>query len=151
MGLMNAEKMLRRDAHLLRHPPAILRDIGGIVARADAAIQACVNAVGHTAVAGEESGTQAGNGREQRRCQLHGSSAPAACFSSANPASVVRLGSEIASTLNIDPMPPRPPPISRFSAPDMSSETSWLALPSRLTARVSSPNRLRKSPCSTAP
>ena len=34
---------------------------------------------------------------------------------------------EIASTLNIDPMPPRPPPISRFSAPAMSSETSWLA------------------------
>ena len=40
----------------------------------------------------------------------------------------MRLGSEIASTLNIEPMPPRPPPISRFSAPEMSSETSWRGL-----------------------
>ena len=44
------------------------------------------------------------------------------------PASEVRFGSEIASTLNIDPMPPRPPPVSRFSAPEMSSETSWRGL-----------------------
>src|SRR5260370_39398098 len=127
MGRMNleyAKKIRRRDAHLLRHPAAIFRDIGGIVVRAEAAIETSVDAIGHAAVARKESVAQAGNGREQRRSQPHGSSAPASCFSSINPASELRWGSEIASTLNIDPMPPRPPPISRFSAPEMSSEIS---------------------------
>ena len=31
MGLVHAEKMRRRDAHLLRHAAAIFRDMGGIV------------------------------------------------------------------------------------------------------------------------
>ena len=59
-------------------------------------------------------------------------SALASGFSSLNPASEVRWGSETASTLNIDPMPPRPPPISRFSAPEMSSETSGVAFAIRV-------------------
>src|SRR6202166_3809821 len=141
MDLPDAEKMLGRDAHLLRHPAPILRALGGIVVRAEAAIEALVDAVGHAAVAREESVAQAGNGREQRGAQHHGSSALPSGVSSAKPASEVRLGSETASTLNIDPMPPRPPPISRFSAPEMSSETSWLALAISVTARVSMPSR----------
>src|SRR3977135_30969 len=124
MGLPDAEEMLRRDAQLLSQSAAIFRDIGRIVARAEAAIETGVDAIGYAAVARKESVAQAGNGREQRRCQLHGSSALASCFPSINPASEVRWGSEIASTLNIDPMPPRPPPISRFSAPEMASATS---------------------------
>src|ERR1700687_5882340 len=128
MGLMHAEKMLGRHPHLLRHSAAIFRDIGRIVVRADATIEACVNALGHAAGARKKSMTQAGNGREQRGSQPHGSSARASCLSSLNPASEVSCGSEIASTLNIDPMPPRPPPLSRFRAPEMSSETSCEAL-----------------------
>ena len=31
MDLMHGEKMLRRNAHLLRHPAAVFRDMGGIV------------------------------------------------------------------------------------------------------------------------
>src|SRR3981081_571641 len=100
MDLKNGEKMRWANPHLFRHPPAIFRDASGIVIGADAAVEACIEAVGHTAVAAKESVAQAGNGREQRRAQRHGSSAPVSSgFSSANPASLVRLGSEIASTL----------------------------------------------------
>src|SRR5712664_470590 len=154
MNLEYAEKIRRRDAHLLRHPAAIFRDIGGIVVRAEAAIETSIDAIGHAAVARKESVAQAGNGREQRRSQPHGSSASASSFSSfssLNPASKVRWGPEIASTLNIDPMPPRPPPISRFSAPEMSSEISGVVFAINVTARVSMPSRLRKSPCGTGP
>src|SRR5882762_4286696 len=151
MDLPYAEEMLRRDAHLLRHPPAVFGHLGGIVLRAEAAIEALVDAVGHAAVARKESVAQAGNGREQRRSQLHGGPASASGCLSLNPASAVRWGPEIASTLNIDPMPPRPPPISRFSAPEMSSEISWVALAIRPSARVSMPRRWRNSPCGTGP
>src|SRR4030081_183757 len=114
--------MFGRHPLLLRHWAAIFRDIGRIVVRAEAAIETGVDALGYAAVARKESVAQAVNGREQRRSQLHGSSALASCFPSINPASEVRGGSEIASTLNIYPMPPRPPPISRFSAHEMTSE-----------------------------
>src|ERR1700722_1921150 len=151
MDLVHAEKMRGVNAHLLRHPAAVLRDMGGHVVRAEAAIEAFIDVGGDAAVAGEESVAQPGNRRQQRRAEPHGCAAPAACASSSNPASAVRWGSETASTLNIDPMPPRPPPISRCSAPEMSSETSWLAFAIRLTARVSMPSRFRKSPCGTGP
>src|ERR1700688_3590479 len=134
MDLPRAEKMLGTDAHLLRHPAAIFRDIAGIVVGAETAIEAAVKAVGHPPLAREESMAQPGNGREQRRSERHGVSPPESGVSSANPASEARWGSETASTLNIDPMPPRPPLTHRFSAPEMSSETSWLAFPLRAPA-----------------
>src|SRR5260221_9367467 len=143
MGLMHVEKMRRGDAILFRHPGAVLRNIGGIVFRAEAAIEALVDAIRHPALAREEGVTQAGNGREQRRSHHHEASASVS-GSSANPASVVRLGSETASTLNIEPMPPRPGPTSRFSAPEISSETSGDALAIRVTARGSMPTCFRK-------
>src|SRR5450759_279918 len=93
--------MRRCDAHLRRHPAAVFRDPGGIVVRAEAAIEIGVDAVGHAALAGEEGMTQAGNGREQRRSEPHLSSALASCFSSPSPASEMMEGSEIASTLNL--------------------------------------------------
>ena len=65
MDLEGAEQALRRDAHLLRHPAAIFRDIGGIVVGAEAAVEALVDALGHAAVARKERVTEAGNGREQ--------------------------------------------------------------------------------------
>src|SRR6266478_1714774 len=151
MDLPDAEKMLGRHAHLLGHPATIFRDPGGVVVRAEAAIEALVDAVGHAAVARKESVAQAGNGREQRRSQLHGGPASASGCLSLNPASAVRWGPEIASTLNIDPMPPRPPPISRFSAPEMSSEISGVVFAINVSARVSMPSRLRNSPCVTGP
>src|SRR6476469_6823784 len=151
MDLEGAEQALRRNSHLFRHPAAIFRDIGGIVARAEAAVEALVDAVGHAALAREERMTEAGNGGEQRGSQSHEGSALGCCWSSSNPASAVSLGSEIASTLNIEPMPPRPPPISRFSAPEMSSEISGVVLAISVTARVSMPSRWRKSPCDTGP
>ena len=40
MDLVRAEKALGRNAHLLGHPAAVFRDMGGIVVRAEAAIEA---------------------------------------------------------------------------------------------------------------
>src|ERR1700694_5979790 len=151
MDLPDAQEMLGRNAHLRRHPAPVLPDIDGIVVRAEAAIEASVNALGHAALAGKEGMMQAGNGREQRRGEPHVSSALASCRSSLSPASEVIEGSEIASTLNIDPMPPRPPPISRFIAPEMSAETSGVVLAISVAARVSMPSRFRNSPCGTGP
>src|SRR6202035_2926579 len=151
MALMHAEKMRGRHTHLLRHPATIFRDSGGIVVGAAPPLGGCIKANGDAAFAAEESVTQAGDGREQRRLQLHGTSALASGLSSANPAREMRLGSEIASTLNIDPMPPRPPVTSRFNAPEISSETSGEAFAISVIARVSMPSRLRKSPCGTGP
>ena len=59
-----AEKMRGQDGHLLRHAAAVFRDIGGIVIRTKAAIEAVVKAAGYTALAGKESMAQAGNGRK---------------------------------------------------------------------------------------
>ena len=72
MDLVHADEALRHDAHLLGHPAAIFRDIGGIVVRTEAAIEALVDSAGYAALAGEEGVAQAGNGREQRRSERHG-------------------------------------------------------------------------------
>jgi hypothetical protein len=50
---------------------------------------------------------------------------------------MVRLGSVTASTLNIEPMPPRPESVSRFSALSTSAEASGLALAISDAARAS--------------
>src|SRR5471030_1490829 len=118
MNLERGEKARRRHAQLRRDAPAVFRDMRCIVLRADAAIEAFINSIGHAAVAGEERMTQARNGRKQRRSQRHDVSA--LLSGSAKPASVSSAGSEIDTTLNIDPMPPRPPSVRRFSAPEMS-------------------------------
>src|SRR6266705_1345541 len=65
MDLVRAEKMLRGNAHLRRHPATVLRDIGRIVLRAEATIEAGVDAIRHAALARKKGVTQAGNGREQ--------------------------------------------------------------------------------------
>ena len=84
--------------------------------------------LGHAALAGEEGVAQARNGRQQRRCRSVMESRLRRCLaSSPRPATEVRFGSETAITLNIEPMPPRPPSVSRFSAPAISSETSGVA------------------------
>src|SRR6202012_2312533 len=136
---------------LLGHPPAVFRDMGGIVVRPEAAIEAGIDAAGDAALAGEKGVAQARNGREQRRSQRHRVSTLAVDSASVSPAIEVRWGSEIATTLNIEPMPPRPPPISRFSAPEISSETSGVAFAISVAARVSMPSRLRNSPCGMGP
>src|ERR1700730_7933064 len=105
VALPHAEKMLRTDAHLLRHTAAIFSNAGGIVAGAEAAIEAGIDAAGYPALAAKERVTQAGNGRQQRRSRHHGVAACAAGFSSftsLNPARSVMCGSETASTLNIE-------------------------------------------------
>ena len=66
MKLVRAQQAIGRNAHLRGHPPAILRDILRIVVRAQPAIEAGVDALGHPALAREEGMPQAGNGRKQR-------------------------------------------------------------------------------------
>src|SRR3954471_22629771 len=151
MGLVEGEQALGRNAHPFGHAAAVFRNLAGIVVRSGAAVEAFVNPAGDAAFAGEKGVAQAGNGREQRRTQHHGVSAFASGLSSESPASATRSGCEIASTLNIEPIPPRPVSISRFSAPEISAETSWLAFAISVTARVSMPSRFRKSPCVPGP
>src|SRR5258708_11193599 len=152
MNLEGGEEMAWLDAHRRRHPPAVFHDVNGIVLRADAAVQAGINAIGDAAIAAEESVTQAGDGRKQRRCQRHeGWSSAARCSSSLSPTSVSMPGWEMPLTLNIDPMPLRPPPVRRCSASATSCETSWVALAISVTPRVSIPTRLRKPPSDTGP
>src|SRR2546430_7980540 len=151
MDLVRAEQALGRNAHLLGHPAAIFRDMGRIVVRAEAAIEALVDSARYPALAGEERMAQPGDGCEQRRSERHAVSSPGAGGSSLRPATEVRLGSVTASTLNIDPMPPRPLSVRRFSAAGISAETSGVVFPISVTARVSMPSRLRNSPCVTGP
>src|SRR5947209_8465688 len=106
MNLERGEQARGLDAEMRGHAPAVFRYPGGVVIGANSAIEAFVNAIGHAAIAGEERMTQAGNGGEQWRSQCHEVST---LSSAANPASTSSAGSEIATTLNIDPMPPRPP------------------------------------------
>src|SRR5437899_11862511 len=124
MDLVRAEQALRRNAHLLGHRAAVFRDMGRVVVRAEPAIEALVDSVGYPALAGEEGVAQPGNGCEQRRSERHAVSSPGAGGSSLRPATAVRLGSVTASTLNIDPMPPRPLSVRSFSADEIAAETS---------------------------
>src|SRR6185312_2152112 len=71
VDLVHADEVLRHHAHLLGHPAAIFQDIGGIVVRTEAAVEALVDFAGYAALAGEEGMAQAGNGREQRRSEGH--------------------------------------------------------------------------------
>src|SRR6185437_2539266 len=107
------------------------------IVRADAGIEAFIDAGGDTAFAREESVAQAGNGGQQRGGRHHRASVGSSGCSSPKPVSRGRLGSEIASTLNIEPMPPRPPPTRRFNATVISSATSGDAFAISRAARVS--------------
>src|SRR5437868_13533224 len=151
MDLVRAEQALGRHAHLFGHPPAIFRDTGGIIVGAQPAIEGFVDSTGHPALAGEERVAQPRNGCEQRRSERHAVSSPGAGGSSLRPATAVRLGSVIASTLNIDPMPPRPLSVRRFSAAEIAADTSGGVLPISVRAGVAMPSRFTKSPSVTAP
>src|SRR5205807_1059978 len=144
------------DAELLRHAPAIFHHLGLVVIGAKSAVEARIDAFGHAALAGEEGVAQARDGRQQRRAQHHACLPFSFGGSSERPASEIRSGCEMPITLNIEPMPPRPESVSRFSAPSMSAETSGVALAINVAARVSMPSRFRKSPwvcgpCTRAP
>src|SRR6186713_1290245 len=149
MDLVQAEEMVRCDADMLGHAAAVLRDEGLIVVGAEPAIQRGIDAVGDAALAGEEGMAQAGHRRQQRGSKRHEASPVRS--KSLRPASPVNRGSEMPSTLNIEPMPLRPVSVSRLSATEMSVATSGVAFCIRAAARVSMPTRLRKSPCVTGP
>ena len=83
--------------------------------------------------------------------EVRGHQLPPAFSRSLRPARPASRGSEMPSTLNIEPMPPRPVSVSRFSATEMSVATSGVAFCISAAARVSMPTRLRKSPCVTGP
>src|SRR3954471_19677051 len=124
MNLECGEEMLRRHADRRGHQPAVFVHARRIVLRAEAAVQAAIDAVGDAALAAEKSVTQARSGGQQRRLQHHG------CWSSAarswpadGPTSCPMCGSETPIPWNIAPMPRRPPPISRFSASETVSDT----------------------------
>src|ERR1700759_3816887 len=112
MNLEHGEEAFRRDAQRRCHAGAVFRNVFRIVVGADAAVQPGVDPFGNAALAADEGMVQAGHAREQGRLYRHHSSVSVlgSGVLAAKPASVVRLGSETPSTLNICPMPLRPPP-----------------------------------------
>ena len=65
MDLIGGEEAIRRDAERCRHAGAVLRHVRGRIVGAGAAVEACVDAVGDAARAGEEGVADAGQ-RGQR-------------------------------------------------------------------------------------
>ena len=69
MDLVDAEKVLGPHADRRRHARAVLGDFRGRVFRAQPAVQAFVEAVGHAARAGEKGVADAGQGGQRARLQ----------------------------------------------------------------------------------
>src|SRR5690242_15218270 len=149
MDLMHVQEMRGLNPELLCHAATVFSDICWIVARAEPAIEAVIDAVGHAALAREEGMAQTGDGGKKGGNKHQ--EAPLGPGWSLKPGSVSSFESETPSTLNIEPMPPRPPPVNRFNAPEISSETSGEAFAISAFARVSIPSRFRNSPCVTGP
>ena len=60
MDLIGGEEAVRLDAERRRHARAVFGDWRGVVVRADAAVEARIDAVGNAAFAGEEGVADAG-------------------------------------------------------------------------------------------
>src|SRR4029077_13414207 len=97
------EQRLAPDAECGRHAGTVLGHVRAIVVRADAAVEACIDALRHAALAGEERVADAGE--RSKGCGL-----PGACAHHAsNPGSVPIAGAERPSTLKRVPVSVGPP------------------------------------------
>ena len=122
------------------------RDMAGVVTRTDAAIEACIEAAGHAAFAGEKGVADSGQ-RQRRRLDHHRCTRRYV----SNPGSTPNFGSAIASTLNKSPMPFGPVSVSRAIAPSISAVLFGRRLRLQRRARFSMPRRSRKSRCESGP
>src|SRR5215472_1022463 len=136
MHLVERQEATRLDAERRRHAGAVFRDMGGVVLRAGAAVEAGIEAPGHAAGAGEKSMADAGQG-QRLRLKLH--NAPS------NPGIAPNRGAAIAIALNNSPMPRAPSAIRRARATSISAAWSGGALALSAEARCTMPRRRNRS------
>ena len=109
-----------------------------------------IDALGHAAVAGEESMARSGMAGAAAKSSIMATAVPAsASLGESCQRDQVGFG-DTPSTLNIDPMPPRPPPTSRFSAPKCPRRPHGRPSPSGRPRGLDA-EPFRKSPCGTGP
>jgi len=125
-----------------RHTGAVFRDVGAVVIRSDAAIEARIKAAGHAALAREEAVADAVE-RERSSLDHHGGVS--------NPGRGPSFGSAMASALNNSPMPCAPLSVRRAAASSISSALSREALALSAAARWSMPSRSSRSRCRMGP
>src|SRR5580700_2369807 len=142
VDLIAGQKAARLDPDRGCHARAVFRDMGAVVVRSDAAIEARIKAAGNAALAREEAVANAVE-RERAGLDHHGGVS--------NPGSGPSLGSAMASALNNSPMPCAPLSVRRERARSISSALSREALAMSAAARWSMPSRSRRSRCRTGP
>src|SRR5580704_9363909 len=142
MNLIAGQEAIRLDPDRSRHAHAVFRDMGAVVVRSDAAIEAGIEAAGNTALACEEAVADAVE-RERSSLDHHGGVS--------NPGSVPSFGSAMASALNNSPMPCAPLSVRRERASSISSALSREALALSAAARSSMPSRSSRSRCAMGP
>src|SRR5579862_4153823 len=142
VDLIAGQKPARLDADRGRHAGAVFRDMGAVVVRSDAAIEAGIKAAGYAALAREEAVADAVE-RERLSLDHHGGVS--------NPGSGPSFGSAMASALNSSPMPCAPVSVRRATASSISSALSRSALAFSAAARCSMPSRSSRSRCGIGP
>src|SRR5580700_1904458 len=142
MNLIAGQKAARLDPDRGRHAGAVFRDMGAVVIRPDAAIEARIEAAGNAALACEEAMADAVE-RERSSLDHHGGVA--------NPGSGPSFGSAMAIALNNSPMPCAPVSVRRERASSISSALSREALALSAAARWSMPSRSSRSRCEMGP
>src|SRR5580704_17570473 len=142
MNLIAGQQAARLDPDRGCHARAVFRNMGAVVVRSDAAIEARIKAAGNAALAREEAVADA---VERQRLSLdhHGGVS--------NPGSGPSFGSAMASALNNSPMPCAPLSVRRERASSISSALSREALALSAAARWSMPSRSRRSSCRMGP
>src|SRR3984957_1908932 len=142
MDLIAGQKAVWLDPDRSRHAGAVFRDMGAVVVRPDAAIEACIEGAGNAALAREEAVADAVE-RERSSLDHHGDVS--------NPGSGPSFGSAMASALNNSPMPCAPVSVRRAAASSISNALSREALALSAAARWSMPRRSSRSRCRIGP
>src|SRR5580692_10492074 len=142
VDLIAGQKAARLDPDRGRHAGAVFRDMGAVVVRSNAAIEARIEAAGNAALAREEAVADAVE-RERSSFDHHGGVA--------NPGRGPNFGSAMASALNNSPMPWAPVSVRRDAASSISSALSREALALSAAARLSMPSRSSRSRCRMGP
>src|SRR5580704_17315570 len=142
VDLIAGQKAARLDPDRGRHAGPVFRDMGAVVVRPDAAVEARIEAAGNAALAREEAVADAVE-RERSSLDHHGGVS--------KPGNGPNFGSAMASALNNSPMPWAPLSVRREAASSISSALSREALALSAAARSSMPSRSSRSRCRMGP
>src|SRR3984893_12307894 len=142
VDLQAGQKAARLDPDRGRDAGAVFRDMGAVVVRSDAAIEARIEAAGNAALTREEAVADAVE-RERSSLDHHGGVT--------NPGSGPSFGSAMASALNNSPMPWAPVSVRRAAASSISNALSREALALSAAALWWMRSRSSRSRCRMGP